>query len=175
MKCTYTHLEKNYSGADNLYKILRKCSRSINPLGVMVILFGALLISSPTISSDWQSCTKLVTWCCEWQCRLKYTLFIMMRLCEYSTLLCILFAEGVTSWKAEWLWNNCCCVQQMWLGHSSHFPIFQVFRAFVLHWGATPTKQNQCQNSSQLQQNCLSWSFLKKQEIFGYKTSSVES
>lgn len=83
----------------------------------------------------------------------------MMRLWEYSSLLCIWFAEGVTSWKAEWLWIHCCCVQQMWVGHSSHFLILQVFRAFVLHWGDTPTKQNQCQNSPQIQQNRPSHSF----------------
>lgn len=125
----------------------------------MVIFFGALIISRLTINSDWQSCSKLVRWCCEWQCQLKYTLLIMMRLCEYSSLLCILFAEGVTSWKAEWLWNHCCCVQQMWVGHSS----ISSLSKFSEHLRFTeelhqPNKTN-ARNSPRVPQNCPSHSF----------------
>lgn len=138
-----THMYwRKYSVAGNVYKILRKFSWSINPLGITVILFWSLEYfhcDNMTIWPDSQSCTELVTRC-EQQRQLQSTLFVMMRHCEYSSLLCILFAKGVTSWKAEWMRNYCCYVWQMRLGHSSCFVVIQVFSTFVLHWRVTPTK-----------------------------------
>lgn len=140
-KGTYTYLEK--WERKKLQAIFTKywemcAKRSFHRPAVVVFLFWTPEYFPYDKKPRFTSCTEH----CEWLCQLQYTLFIMMRHCEYSSFSCILFAKGVTSPKAEWMQNYRRYVQQMRLEHSSCFVVIQVFTTFVLHSRVTLTKQN---------------------------------
>lgn len=177
-KSTYTYLEKYYSGAGNLYKILRKCRRSISS-GVMVILLW-----SP---DDFQPDNKIRLAVMYWTGNMMLWMavsaeihpvhndedlwmqqFVMHIICRGGDLL-----ESWVTVKPLLL----CSTDVVGTQFTFHyFPSFQSICASLRSYiNQTKLMPEFTPTTTELSFPFFSWSFLRKQEVFGSETPSVES